>query len=123
MGYLDHALASGSLTDKVTGVTEWHINADEPRALDYNTEFKSESQLTSYYADDAFRASDHDPVIVGFDFAEEPVEYNYDYNGNGVVDIRDFASLARAIRMGPAPGLEFDYNNDVRSTFLMLEKF
>ena len=29
-GYLDHALASPSLAEQVAGVTEWHINADEP---------------------------------------------------------------------------------------------
>ncbi len=34
-GTLDHALASASLTGKVTGVAEWHINGDEPAALDY----------------------------------------------------------------------------------------
>ena len=40
-GYLDHALANAALAPQVTGVTEWHINADEPIALDYNTNFKS----------------------------------------------------------------------------------
>jgi uncharacterized protein len=64
-GYLDHALASTSLAGKVTGVTEWHINADEPRSLDYNVEFKTPGQRTSLYAPDAFRASDHDPVLIG----------------------------------------------------------
>ena len=112
VGYLDHALASGSLTDKVSGVTEWHINADEPRSLDYNTEFKSEAQVSAYYAADPFRASDHDPVVVGFDFVADVVEPDYDYNGNGVVDIRDFSALWRAITFGPAPGDEFDFNND-----------
>ena len=34
-GALDHALASKSLTTQVSGVVEWHINADEPAALDY----------------------------------------------------------------------------------------
>ena len=29
-----------SLVAQVTGVTEWHINADEPSVIDYNTEFK-----------------------------------------------------------------------------------
>ena len=36
LGYLDHALANESLLGQVTGVTEWHINADEPPLFDYN---------------------------------------------------------------------------------------
>jgi len=64
-GYLDHAIGSASLTSQVTGVTEWHINADEPSILDYNTNFKSAEQILSLYAPDQFRVSDHDPVIVG----------------------------------------------------------
>jgi predicted extracellular nuclease len=64
-GYLDHALASATLRAQVSGVTIWHINADEPVALDYNTEGKSASQITSLFAPSPFRSSDHDPVIVG----------------------------------------------------------
>lgn len=64
-GSLDHALASGSLLGQVTGAAKWHINADEPTALDYNTEFKSEGQVANLYAPTAFRSSDHDPVVVG----------------------------------------------------------
>jgi len=63
-GYLDHALASSSLAGQVRGVTEWHINADEPSVLDYNTDFKSAGQQSSLYAADQFRTSDHDPVLV-----------------------------------------------------------
>ena len=64
-GYLDHALANAALTPQVTGVTEWHINADEPIALDYNTNFKTANHVTTLFAPDQFRSSDHDPVIVG----------------------------------------------------------
>lgn len=64
IGTLDHALASASLTKKVVDITEWHINADEPVILDYNTEYKSADQLKSMYRSDAYRASDHDPVII-----------------------------------------------------------
>ena len=46
-------------------VTIWHVNADEPRALDYNEEYKSAGQVISLYSDDPYRSSDHDPVIVG----------------------------------------------------------
>jgi uncharacterized protein len=64
-GALDHALGSASLVEQVAGATKWHINADEPVALDYNVEFKSAAQLIDFYGPDAYRASDHDPVIVG----------------------------------------------------------
>jgi predicted extracellular nuclease len=66
-GYLDHALASGSLASQVTGVTEWHINADEPVVLDYNTEFKTPNQVNTFYSTEAYRSSDHDPVLIGLD--------------------------------------------------------
>jgi predicted extracellular nuclease len=62
-GYLDHALSSPMLTPLVTGVAEWHVNADEPVALDYNTEFNQ----PLLYQPNAFRSSDHDPVVVGLD--------------------------------------------------------
>jgi len=64
-GYLDHALASSPMVSQVKGVTEWHINADEPSVLDYNTNFKSAGQIDSLYAPDQYRTSDHDPVLVG----------------------------------------------------------
>jgi len=64
-GYLDYGLSNATLTPQVTGAAEWHINADEPIVLDYNTEFKSPGQITSFYDAGAFRASDHDPMIVG----------------------------------------------------------
>jgi len=64
-GYLDYAFGSQSLRSQVTGVTEYHINADEPSVLDYNTDFKSAAQRASLYAPDQYRVSDHDPVVVG----------------------------------------------------------
>ncbi|WP_163130818.1 ExeM/NucH family extracellular endonuclease [Agarivorans sp. Alg241-V36] len=66
-GSLDHALADAALTSRVLDATDWHINADEPTGLDYNTEYKSDAQITNFYAPDAYRASDHDPVIVALD--------------------------------------------------------
>ncbi len=45
----------------MAGVTIWHINADEPSVLDYNTEFKPQD----LYAPTPYRSSDHDPVVVG----------------------------------------------------------
>ena len=70
IGYLDHALASSALNDDVTGATIWHINADEPDLIDYDTSFKRPNQ-DAIYAPDAYRSSDHDPVIVGLDVCDE----------------------------------------------------
>lgn len=72
-GTLDHALVSSSLLGSVSQVQYWHINTDEPRLLDYNTEFKSEAQILSMYAPNAYRSSDHDPVVVDLSFNQAPV--------------------------------------------------
>lgn len=64
-GTLDYALATSSLADQITGATEWHINADEASVFDYNTNFKPQEQVEGLFAANPFRASDHDPVIVG----------------------------------------------------------
>jgi predicted extracellular nuclease len=64
-GYLDHALASPSLTEQVAGLTEWHINASEPDLLDYDTSFKSPAQDALFDPTTPYRSSDHDPVLVG----------------------------------------------------------
>jgi predicted extracellular nuclease len=64
VGYLDHGLANGALVDRVTGATVWHINADEPDLIDYDMSFKLDAQ-DALWAPDAYRSSDHDPVIVG----------------------------------------------------------
>ncbi|GBH26924.1 endonuclease [Burkholderia vietnamiensis] len=63
-GYLDHALASLPLAAHVKAVHEWHINADEPLALQYTLAYKSADQQKTYYAPDAYRSSDHDPVLI-----------------------------------------------------------
>jgi uncharacterized protein len=71
-GSLDHAFASPSLAGQIAGAATYHINADEPSVLDYNTNFKSAAQIASYYAPNEFRASDHDPVVVGLDLNAVP---------------------------------------------------
>ncbi|HLF88423.1 MAG TPA: ExeM/NucH family extracellular endonuclease, partial [Anaerolineales bacterium] len=71
LGYLDHALASSNLMHQVTGATIWHINADEPDLIDYDTTFKGPNQ-DAIYEPDAYRSSDHDPVIVGLELLHYP---------------------------------------------------
>ena len=60
-GYLDHALANESLAKQITGVTVFHINADEPAMFEYSG---------SAYQPNMFRSSDHDPVVVGIRLGE-----------------------------------------------------
>lgn len=62
-GTLDYGLASAALLDNITGVAEWHINADEPDLLNYSSAFNN----PAFFNDDFFAASDHDPLVIGLD--------------------------------------------------------
>ncbi|HAK75704.1 MAG TPA: hypothetical protein DCM71_02050 [Runella sp.] len=71
-GSLDHAVGNASITSQVTGAEKWHINADEPTSLDYNTENKTTGQQSSLYSNDVFRSSDHDPILIGLNLCADP---------------------------------------------------
>ncbi|WP_460454552.1 ExeM/NucH family extracellular endonuclease [Arenimonas aestuarii] len=58
-GRLDHALVDPGLAARLRGAAEWHANADEAPAFDYR----------QGAAADPWRASDHDPLLLGFDLA------------------------------------------------------
>jgi uncharacterized protein len=106
-GYLDHALGTASITRQVTGVRDWHINADEPSVLDYNTEFKSPGQVASLYAPDEFRISDHDPVVVGLDLTDDAPGF---VTGGGFIQSRAGALVADPSRTGKgAFQIDLDY--------------
>ena len=68
-GRLDHAIATPSLSTRVNSAVEWHINADESVAFDYNLENKQPACAACapdpYDGSGPYRASDHDPVLVG----------------------------------------------------------
>ena len=72
-GYLDHALSTASLNAQITDVRHWHINADEPSVIDYNTEFKPQDLYTAT----PYRASDHDPVLIGFNLGGPTPQPNF----------------------------------------------
>ncbi len=81
-GYLDYALANATLAPQVAGTTVWQINADEPDILDYNINLDNDpapERDPSWYAPDAYRASDHDPVIVGLNLASGAAPANIIY--------------------------------------------
>ncbi len=81
LGHLDYGFASSSLLSQVTGADAWHINADEAALFDYNDEvFDSPGEASFDEKPDGsalvpprvvfqpmspYRASDHDPVLVG----------------------------------------------------------
>jgi hypothetical protein len=58
-GTLDYALASPGLALQIGQVFEFHVNADEPRALDYN-----EYNQPGLYTPDIYRYADHDPIMI-----------------------------------------------------------
>ena len=77
-GTLDYGLANETLISQVTGATEWHINADEPDALDYNLDFGRDPTL--FDGQTPFRTSDHDPLVIGLDLLTPGVMID---GGNG----------------------------------------
>ncbi|MGI6247062.1 MAG: ExeM/NucH family extracellular endonuclease [Pseudochelatococcus sp.] len=67
-GTLDQGLANQSLAGQVSGVTEWHINAQEPDLLNYSSQYKD----ARFYNVDPFATSDHDPLLIGLNLSSEP---------------------------------------------------
>jgi uncharacterized protein len=104
-GYLDHGLASNALTPQVLYAADWHINADEPISLDYNTEFKSAAQIANFYSADAYRSSDHDPLVVS-------LKLIIDLDGDGDVDKNDVQLVTNARGVTPSAFDQRDVNGD-----------
>lgn len=104
-GYLDHGLASHALTPQVLLAKDWHINADEPISLDYNTEFKSAAQVINFYAADAYRSSDHDPLVISLKLV-------IDLDGDGDVDKNDVQLVSAARGIVPGEFDQRDVNGD-----------
>lgn len=85
-GSLNNIHANGRGFELITGVDIWHINSDEPEALDYNTENKTLSQLSDLYQSDPYRSSATDPLLIGLSFKNFncPVDLNKDLNIDGI---------------------------------------
>lgn len=62
VGSLDHIFANAAACKLVTGADIWNINSVESVALEYS---HHNYNVTDLYRADQFRASDHDPVVVG----------------------------------------------------------
>ena len=65
LGSLDHAMGSGSITAKLTEVTDWHINSLENNLFEYSRRYSGSLEKS----DNSFSSSDHDPVILTLDYS------------------------------------------------------
>jgi 5'-nucleotidase len=64
IGSLDHVLANDAAKPDVTGVDIWTINAYESQYYEYS---RFNYNVRELYAPNPFRASDHNPELVGID--------------------------------------------------------
>ncbi|MHA7210694.1 ExeM/NucH family extracellular endonuclease [Arthrobacter sp. MDT1-65] len=113
-GSLDHILASPAADAAVTGVDTWNINSVESVALEYS---RYNNNVTDYYVADQYRASDHDPVIVGLDLAPAPVDTTAELN---LLNINDFHGRidANTVRFaGTVEKLRAEFGDD-KTAFL-----
>lgn len=78
VGYLDHALANRRLASYVLDANFWHINADESDVFDYNTDYRPAEQI-ALYQPNAYRSSDHDPVLISLLLNHKPVAVDDSY--------------------------------------------
>lgn len=101
VGSLDHILASPAADATVSGVDVWNINAVESVALEYS---RYNYNATNLYEPNQFRASDHDPVIVGLDLtpANGTTELNLmginDFHGRIDANTVKFAGTVEELR-------------------------
>jgi hypothetical protein len=79
-GYLDHALANKKFAYYVLDAKFWHINADEADVFDYDTSFKPVEQA-ALYSPDAYRSSDHDPILISLTLIKPPTISSEDMAG------------------------------------------
>jgi predicted extracellular nuclease len=109
VGALDHALANAAALPLVKGVAHLHVNADEPAALQaLDTSLKSALAQDAYYAPNEFAASDHDPLVIGFN------PLSGDFNDDGRLDDNDRTALLLAVsRSEYSPVRDIDRRMDM----------
>ncbi|HEX6878479.1 MAG TPA: ExeM/NucH family extracellular endonuclease [Nocardioidaceae bacterium] len=66
-GSLDHVLANDAAFALVNGADIWNINSPESVGFEYS---RYNNNATDLYAPDQYRASDHDPEIVGINASQ-----------------------------------------------------
>lgn len=104
-GSLDHVLLNEAALGRASGADVWNINSGESVALEYS---RFRSHGTEFYADDVYRSSDHDPVIVGLSAEQSDTELTLlginDFHGridNNTVAFAGTVEELRAQANGP----------------------
>lgn len=74
-GSLDHVLANAPAKATITGADIWSINSGESIAWEYS---RTNYNVSDFYQPNVYRASDHDPMVVGLNVATtgDPVKLN-----------------------------------------------
>jgi hypothetical protein len=118
-GYLDHVFANSAMNTLVKSVAEWHNNADEPSSLQaLNSASKSADAQIAYYNADPCAASDHDPIVIGFN------PLCGDLNDDGVVDATDQALIRAALnKNASAVDRRMDFDGDGKITLADFTKW
>lgn len=98
-GSLDHVLLNDAALARATGGDIWNINSGEAVALEYS---RYNVHGMTFYAPDAYRSSDHDPVKVGLTATEPPVTLTLlginDFHGRINGDTVKFAGTVEQLR-------------------------
>mgnify|MGYP005810113703 CR=1 FL=1 len=110
LGQLDHALANDKLMSQIIDINTWAINADEPRVLDYSTQYQNAGQQAKFYAPDAYRSSDHDPVIIEINLQSSAVFGDFDNDKD--IDKNDVSAFYQQIQNGQLTDMSYDFNGD-----------
>ena len=114
-GSLDYGLASSSLAAQVTGAEKYHNNSDEPVVLDYNTEFKTTNQIDNFYAPNQYRASDHDPLIIGLSLTPPNLAPTAVTLNNPVAALAENTSTAARIKIADVAVIDDGQGTNVLS--------
>ncbi|RYF75906.1 MAG: ExeM/NucH family extracellular endonuclease, partial [Comamonadaceae bacterium] len=111
-GSLDHVFASDALngSGQLAGVYKWGINAEEPVVLDYNTDFPKPSDA---YAPDAYRSSDHNPILVGLNLGAPTPTPGLQIVGTAQADV--LQGGAGDDRIDGGAGLDWVRSDDART--------
>ncbi|MGG7510817.1 ExeM/NucH family extracellular endonuclease [Plantibacter sp. YIM 135249] len=99
VGSLDHVFASADAKALVTGSDVWNINSVESIALEYS---RFNANVTNFYQPDAYRSSDHDPVVVGLGFQSKDATVNLlninDFHGRIDANTNKFAGTIEQLK-------------------------